>query len=406
MSIQPQTHRKEISDADRASDRMHDRETDHIPLIINGRYLTRRITGVERVARGIVDALDERLDADGMLHCDGLILRPRIYAPTGTIEAAPQRIPVIRSTMLGGNAWEQIELPWHARDGILLNLCNTAPLCAGTQTTYVHDAGVYAIANAYGWRFRTWYKSLHRAYHLRDDVLLTNSVFSARELQRFAGFSRERLHVAAPGCDHVHTVAHRPLPSAVETLAQGRGYFVVVASRAPHKNIDTAIEAHAKFMKTNPSGPALVLIGGRRNDIFGHAPQDMVSFDGNVLNLGYVDDPTMVAILRKARALLFPSRYEGFGLPLAEAMALGCPVIASDLPTAQEIGVDACWVFAAGDSDALCGELHLLTTRASEVARKIEIGRKRAANLSWDACANTVLSTVLHANRLHREQLA
>ncbi len=393
-------------DADGQSKTARPCDTTPIPLIINGRYLTRRITGVERVARGIVDALDERVDADGLLHCEGRLLRPCIHAPNNPIEAAPRRIPVLRSTMLGGNAWEQIELPWRARDGVLLNLCNTAPLCAGTQTTYVHDAGVYAIASAYGRRFRTWYKFLHRAYHLRNDVLLTNSVFSARELQRYAGFTRERLHLASPGCDHVHTVAHAQLPSAVAALAQSRGYFVLVASRAPHKSIDTAIQAHAKYLRSHPSGPALVMIGGNRNDIFGHATPEVSANEGDAISLGYVDDPTMVAILRKARALLFPSRYEGFGLPLAEAMALGCPVISSDLPTAQEIGVDACWVFPTGDSDALCDQLRLLTTSPEDVARKVVIGRKRAANLSWNACADAVLSTVLHANRIHRENLA
>ena len=393
-------------DADGPSQTAGQCDTAPVPLIINGRYLTRRITGVERVARGIVDALDERVDADGLLHCQGRRLRPRIHAPNDPIEAASRRIPVHRSTMLGGNAWEQIELPWRARDGVLLNLCNTAPLCAGTQTTYVHDAGVYAISSAYGWRFRTWYKFLHRAYHLRDDVLLTNSVFSARELQRYAGFARERLHLASPGCDHVHTFAHAPLPSAVEALAHSRGYFVVVASRAPHKSIDTAIEAHAKYLSSHPSGPALVLIGGKRNDIFGQAAPEVAVDEDDVISLGYVDDPTMVALLRKARALLFPSRYEGFGLPLAEAMALGCPVVASDLPTAQEIGVDACWIFPAGNSDALCDQLHLLTNSANAVERKVDIGRKRAENLSWDACAHAVLTTVLHANLIHRESLA
>lgn len=377
-----------------------------LALIINGRYLTRRITGVERVARGIVDALDARLDDDGLLHCEGRMLRPRILAPPGTLHAQPQRIPVVRGTRLSGNAWEQLELPWHARDGVLLNLCNTAPLCAGSQTTYVHDAGIYAIASAYGWRFRHWYKLLHRVYRMRDDVLLTNSVFSARELQRFAGFSRERLHLAAPGCDHMQRVAQTTLPTTVEALAQGRGYFVMVASQARHKSIDTAIAAHAAFLRTHPSGPALVLVGGQRNDIFGHAPHEFVVVEGDVLPLGYVDDPTMVGILRHARALLFPSRYEGFGLPLAEAMALGCPVIASDLPTAREIGIDACWTFPAGDVDALCGELHRVVSRSSEVEAKVAIGRDRAANLTWNACADAVLTTVLHAHRVHQETRA
>ena len=81
------------------------------------------------------------------------------------------------------------------------------------------------------------------------------------------------------------------------------------------------------------------MIGGERRDIFGHDQGADDNADDGVLHLGYLDDPTLVAILRRARALIFPSRYEGFGLPLVEAMALGCPVVASDLPTAREIGI-------------------------------------------------------------------
>lgn len=375
-----------------------------VPLIINGRYLTRRTTGVERVARGIVDALDDRLDDDGLLQGVGIAFRPRILAPKGKVSAPPRRIPVDGSARLSGNAWEQCELPWSARGALLLNLCNTAPLLAHAQCTYVHDAGVYAIADSYDWRFRTWYRCLHRFYRHRGDFLLTNSVFSARELRRHAGFSLQRLHVAPPGCDHVHGFADTPMPDDVARLAAGRGYYVVVGSRARHKNIAVAVEAHRRHLRTHPQAPALVMIGGERRDIFGHdLGADDNTGDG-VLHLGYLDDPTLIAILRRARALMFPSRYEGFGLPLVEAMALGCPVVASDLPTMREIGIDACWVFPAQDADALAAQLALVDAHPRQVSQKVAIGRQRATGFSWDACADAVLDTLAQAERLRREK--
>jgi glycosyltransferase involved in cell wall biosynthesis len=376
-----------------------------IPLIVNGRFLSRRVTGVERVARGIVGALESRMDGDGLVRFGETVFRPRIAAPAGPLLAPPKRMPVLRSARLQGNAWEQCALPWAARDGLLLNLCNTAPLCAGPQVTYVHDAGVYAITDAYGWRFRHWYRALHRAYRLRGDALLTNSVFSARELQRFAGFPRDRLHVAAPGCDHIHEVALAPLPMQVDLLARTRGYFLIVASRAPHKNVDTALAAHAAFLRRHPDGPALVLVGGRHGGVFEDAsPPDRDN--DHVLRLGYVADPTMVAMLRRARGLIFPSRYEGFGLPLAEAMSAGCPVIASDLPTTREIGIDACWSFPPGDVDALTAALVAVASRSREVHAKVVIGRHRAAQLTWDRCTDTVLATLRDACTALREMPA
>lgn len=372
------------------------RSEEPIPLIVNGRFLSRRVTGVERVARGIVGALEARMDGDGLVRFGDTVFRPRIAAPAGPLHAPPKRMPVLRSTRLQDNAWEQCALPWQARDGLLLNLCNTAPLCAGPQVTYVHDAGVYAISDAYGWRFRHWYRTLHRAYRLRGDALLTNSVFSARELRRFAGFPRDRLHVAAPGCDHIHEVAPAPLPMQVDLLARTRGYFLVVASRARHKNLDTALAAHAEFLRRHPDGPALVLVGGRHGGVFEDtAPSDRDH--GHVLRLGYVEDPTMVAMLRRSRGLIFPSRYEGFGLPLVEAMAVGCPVIASDLPTAQEIGIDACWTFPPEDTGALVEALEAVTSRPREVRAKVLVGRHRAAQLTWDGCTDAVLATASRA---------
>ena len=86
-----------------------------VPLAINGRYLIRRITGVERVARGIIDALDARVDEDGLLQGAGVAFRPRMLAPKGEVSAPPRRIPIDRTARLSGNAWEQFELPWSAR---------------------------------------------------------------------------------------------------------------------------------------------------------------------------------------------------------------------------------------------------------------------------------------------------
>lgn len=387
MSIRPG-----VSSLPASSPRPRLRGEAPVPLIVNGRFLCRRVTGVERVARGIVRAIESRMDTDGLLRFGDVAFRPRIAVPAGPLHAPPERMPLQCDTRLRGHAWEQCALPWQARDGLLLNLCNTAPLCAGPQVTYVHDAGVYAIADAYGWRFRHWYRTLHLAYRLRGDALLTNSVFSARELQRFAGFARDRLHVATPGCDHIHEVPLAPVPMQVDQLAQTRGYFLIVGSPARHKNVDMALAAHAEFLLRHPDGPALVLVGGRHGGVFEDtSPADEDA--PHVLRLGYVEDPVMVAMLRRARGLIFPSRYEGFGLPLVEAMAVGCPVIASDLPTAREIGIDGCWTFPTGDADALVQALEAVTQRSREVRARVMVGRHRAAQLTWDGCADAVLAT-------------
>lgn len=370
-------------------------------LIINGRFLTRRTTGVERVARGIVDALDQRVDGNGLLHWNGMPLRVRIHAPKGEILSSPARIPVIQYQMLSGSLWEQLELPLLGRDGVILNLCNTAPLLARRQATYVHDAGVYAVSQSYDWRFRSWYKLLHRTYRLRNDVLLTNSVFSARELQKHAGFDRTDLHVAAPGADHVHDMIRTTPASCIPQRALERGYFIVVGSRAWHKNIDAAIEAHRRYIASNPGGPMLVVIGGERRDIFGAAPSANVEDGEDIVRLGYLDDAQVIAGISGAKALIFPSRYEGFGLPLAEAMALGCPVISSDLPTAREIGVDACWIFPTSDVQALCALLSHVVEDKAGVAEKVKIGIERARNLTWQRCADVVLETIVHEASRH-----
>lgn len=366
---------------------------DPIPLIINGRYLERAITGVERVARGIVSAIEERMGADGLLRVDGHVLEPRIVASRATLSQPPGRMPVQRGGRLSGHLWEQCELPWLARDGILLNLCNTAPLFAGRQVTYVHDAGVYVIADAYDWRFRAWYRTLYCGYRMRGDILLTNSVFSARELQHHAGFERARLRIARPGCDHLHAFVPAPLPADVETLAHGRGYFLLVASRAPHKRIGDALAAHAQFKRQSPDGPALVLAGGRRDAVFAGA--EGAGTGDDVIRLGYVDDATLVSLLRRARGLVFPSRYEGFGLPLAEAMTVGCPVIASDLPTTREIGADACWLFPVGDVAALAHQMGEVCVRPRDLQDRVRAGRHHAAALTWDRCVDAVLESVI-----------
>jgi glycosyltransferase involved in cell wall biosynthesis len=376
-----------------------------LALIVNGRYLTRRTTGVERVARGIVDALDARIDGDGLLHWNGTALRVRIHAPAGRVLAPPGRIPVIQNGNRSGTLWEQYDLPRLAGDGMLLNLCNTAPLLARGQITYVHDAGVYAIPRSYQWRFRTWYRVLHRAYRLRGDPLLTNSSFSATELCRHAGFDRSGLHLAAPGCDHVLAMLRNEPPSCIPPSVAERGYFVVVGSRAWHKNIDAAIQAHRRLIAAHPDAPALVVVGGERRDIFGDHGADGEAGDAHILRLGYLDDPEVVACIRGARGLIFPSRYEGFGLPLAEAMALGCPVICSDLPTAREIGADACWLFPIADVDALCARLVEVIHDSSAVQERVGIGIERARALTWNSCADAVLEAVVRAATRHRPPL-
>lgn len=309
--------------------------------------------------------------------------KPVLLAPRGT--AMPQRWQAEgwRMSCAGrtrGNAWEQFALPRAAGAAFLVNLANTAPLFARRQAVVIHDAGVFATPEAYSWKFRAWYRLLHRGLARGGTVLATVSEFSRGEIERHLRVPAERIAVLGEGAEHIL----RPAPLASPLAAQT--YALAVGTPAAHKNLAILDETAALL---RGRGLDLVAVGGVAGGVFGQA-----GWPAGIRPLGRVDDATLAALYRGAACLVFPSRYEGFGLPAIEAMACGCPVVAAAIPALREVCGEAA-LFASPDSPGdFAGAVGRVLDDPALARQLREAGGARAARFTWRAAAEKLFGAI------------
>jgi glycosyltransferase involved in cell wall biosynthesis len=293
---------------------------------------------------------------------------------------------VRRVGVLGGHPWEQSELPWHSRKGILLSLANAAPLFRRRQCVTIYDASVFAIPQAYSTPFRTWYRIMLPTLGRHAERIITGSLFSRGELARHAGIPEEKVTVVPLGSQHILAV---PPDESILTRhgLGGRPFVLAVGSQSPHKNLRALFEA-ARHLDLRAYD--VVTAGGTNARVFdmGHETSSLVT------NLGYVTDAQLRALYTHASCFVFPSLYEGFGLPPLEAMACGCPVVVSRTASLPEV---------CGDAAVYCDPHNPLDIAAS-IRRVMDDGGlrdtlkcrgiKRAAEFTWERSARAVVNSL------------
>ena len=345
-------------------------------IFINGRFLTQPLSGVQRYAREIVRALDQR---------PGAAERYVLLTPVGATDPGLTNIPVQIVRGGRGHMWEQTALAWAARHGRLLSLGGAGPVLHPRQVVVIHDAAVFRHPE----HFRPGYARFHRALNRRlaaRAVLATVSDFSRRELSAVLNLSPAAIAVAPNGADHLRSLV--PDPNVIETLAlSGRPYFVALGNLAPNKNIAVMIRALARLPDPDLR---LVLIGGRPKTIFAASPAPA---DPRLIFAGRRSDAEVAALLRGAQGLVFASLYEGFGIPPLEAFAQGCPVIASDIPATREVCADAALYFDPADDAALAA--HMARLLATPDPARRDAGRQRADLYAWSRSAEILEDRLL-----------
>ena len=329
-------------------------------LAINARFLTQPVTGVQRFAAEIVAAL-------AALHAAGEAPQPRLLAPRGapaTFAGLPVEITGIRA----GQAWEQLELPRAAGAGLLLNLGNTAPLRGGRRAVVIHDAGAFDTPDSYTLAFRSWYRALHLALPRSGARIVTVSGFSRARLAVRLRISPDRIAVIPEGGEHILRLGADTSGLARHGL-HPNGYALAVGTRAAHKGLE-ALRGAAEVLAAR--GMVLAVAGATNAAVFG---TDAAPTGASIRALGRVSDAELRALYENAFCLLFPSRYEGFGLPPLEAMWCGCPVIASRSGAVPEVSGDAALWF--GDAEAAPAPPPQPSPFAGEGGAHAERGRER-----------------------------
>lgn len=288
-------------------------------IFINGRFLTQPLTGVQRYGLEIVNALAEVRD-------DLTVLVPR-----AKLLARPTSAAMGTVGRLVGHPWEQLELPMYLRSQgypTLVNLCNTAPVAYHRKISTLHDICFIRCPGSYSMAFRALYR-LEIPLVLRTSrAIATVSEFSRTEISSYYEVDPRRISV-------VPDVANGIFFENGERVANaGIRYFLAVGSWAAHKNFEALLNAF-KLVRSWHSDARLVLVGETARIFVGSGANG--SQEPGVVLVGRVDLGTLATLYRGAVALVFPSRYEGFGLPPLEAQASGCPVIASQSSAMPEV---------------------------------------------------------------------
>ena len=238
------------------------------------------------------------------------------------------------------------------------------PQSDGVRATTIHDIVPHHHPH--------WTTGRTRAMHGRKyanaartcDVIFANSAYTADDFSNAFGFPRDRIVVAHPGIG-------AEFSAEGERADLGGPYLLTVATLEPRKNLGTLVDAFALLGDT---GLALAVVGGA-----GWGEQPQLDRPG-VVRLGRVSDEELARLYRGASAVVYPSRFEGFGMPITEAMASGAPVVASAHPSMDEAAGDGAVRADPESPDALAAAIREALARGDELRAN---GLEHARTFSW-----------------------
>jgi glycosyltransferase involved in cell wall biosynthesis len=291
--------------------------------------------------------------------------------------------------------WEQFHLPGLARrHGVdwLYNPINTAPLGVKRQVVVIHDAAFLTPQASQTLAFRAAYTQLVRRIVQQAHGVITVSEFSRGELITRLGARPEQVRVVPNGV----SPGFRPMPTDHVRAAHGLPdrYLLFVGSLEPRKNLRTLLAAVRRLAESGRlDDHRLVLVGCAGANFRDDGLAQAIAEAGPLVQrLGYVADQDLPALYAGASAFIYPSLYEGFGLPPLEAMACGAPVIASDATALPEVVGEAGLLFPPHDVDALADAIQRVISDAALRGELTRRGLARAAGFSWEHAARRTLA--------------
>ncbi len=325
--------------------------------------------------------------------------RTRLFPPARNLVEAGTPLPASwfeRASL----RYELPRVEWFARFDVLF-APNFVPPPTGTGRLVltVHDLAFAKYPETAPLMTRRWLARLERALGQAAEVIVVSEATRIDLLDRYP-IPAERVTVVPHGVDHR---VFRPAPDEEVTRVRGKfrlhgDYLVFVGGIEPRKNLPALVRAFSRV----PGRPGLVIAGSgvpwNPEGWDALRPQlEALSSEvrGRITFTGYVSEEDKVALLGGARGLVLPSRYEGFGLPVLEAMACGTPVLTSEVSALPEIAGDAALLVDPEDEEAIADGMRRILEDDELSARLRESGLAQAAAFSWDRTAH-LTAAVLH----------
>lgn len=344
-------------------------------IVINGRFFSQTVTGVQRYAFELLRELDHLLASlpEGIKPVEVLVPRNAHDYPLY------KSLHIKEVGKLTGQAWEQIELPLYCRDKLLFTPSGGAPAWHDCNVVTIHDAAVFVATEAFSRIYGMWYRWLYMRLGQTANRVITVSEFSKSELVRWCGIAPSRVSVTHLGCDHVAAL----LPDWTILDRHGlrnSSYVLAVSSRNPNKNFRGVVRA---MNLLGDRAAPFVVAGNVNSQVFG----ENEALPASVIQLGYVSDAQLRALYEGAGCFVFPSFYEGFGIPPLEAMACGCPVLAGDIGALRETCGDAALFCDPADPSSIAERIAEIMAGGELRQKFIERGRLHALGFRWSKTA-------------------
>lgn len=296
--------------------------------------------------------------------------------------------------------WNLVTLPWflfrHRVDAYHTQYI--LPLCIPKRTRvllHIHDVSFKAYPELIGWKDRFFLALLIPRSLRRASRILVPSQFTKDEIQRYYGTAEEKIVVIPNAVSDAFLVTSVGETALQEKYSLPKQFILFVGTLQPRKNIPLLIRAFAEVTKRIPD-IELVIVGNRQGHHFDSAIDSVIEeldLSMKVHFPGYIAEEDLPGVMRCASLFVFPSFYEGFGIPLLEAMSQNVPVACSDIPCLREVAGDAAQYFDPMSVASCQEKLYTLLIQKELRESVVTLGKSRSGFFSWKKSA-TLLSRV------------
>jgi len=355
-----------------------------VRIVIAAWHLKDFNVGLGRYCRGLIEAIG-RVDTENWYE---------VLMPTNSYrfpERPNIRHRLVRFPFFKRRFWEQVA-PLLAGRYDLLHFPYDSCVAwkRGKFVATVHDTKplLFSMGRPRRNLNRLIEQALVRNKWTKIDHVLTDSQCSRRDIAEHLGISAERITVVYPG---IELDRFRPAPLD-RTGDRARPYVLCVAAADPTKNVQTLVDAFSRLPLAIRDAHDLVLVGDfrRRTDLRERVGR--AGIEKQTMFTGVVSDDQLIKLYQQAALFVFPSRYEGFGLPVLEAMACGCPVVCSSASSLPEVAGDATILVDPLDVGAFARAIEQLLDDAELRNDLRQRGLRQAARFTWDRTARETIA--------------
>ncbi len=329
----------------------------------------------------------------------GKALQFKIYLRNNPLPDLPEATRYFRYEVVPGKfLWSQVFLPLQLyRDkeiNVFFSPAHYSPRFVSVPTAVtIHDLSyLYYPDDFLKWdlyKLTNWTK--YSVAHAQKIIAVSKT--TKKDILKSYEVTADKIEVVYNGYEKKATTHSRFADEKIDS-AVDKPFILYVGTLQPRKNINTLVEAFAKFKQLYPQ--FVLIIAGKKGWMFDQIFEKVsdLGLNNDVFFTDYVTDNQLLLLYREAFCFVMPSFYEGFGIPIIEAMSFDCPVISSFASSLPEIGGDACLYFDPNNAYDLVEKMKLLKEDKKLCEELVKKGRERIKEFSWETCGQKTLEII------------